>query len=194
MFWNENTIRPRRTFRAEPYVAEQNYQRDYRKDFEENTKNVNSEGRSITKNKLEDYSITFGSTAFCKNVEKAKMKTQKEPKLKHVIHHVENYCGNSSLHGLQYVGDTKLSYGERIFWLVSFLFAVAFATYFILDIYNKYDNNPVIISFNPTTVSLDSIPFPAVTICNLNQAVDNVARNIIAYGLETFFLLVDPIF
>lgn len=70
----------------------------------------------------------------------------------------------------------------RIFWLLSFFCAMSFAVYFIVNIYEKYDNSPVIISYNPKVVPLLSIPFPAVTICNLNQALKSEAEKILTNG------------
>lgn len=78
------------------------------------------------------------------------------------------------------------------FWLLAFSLAVCFAGYFISNIYHKYTNTPVIISFNPVSTSLLSIPFPAVTICNMNQAIKRKARQILKYGyvrtIAFFFL------
>lgn len=67
---------------------------------------------------------------------------------------------------------------------MAFSCAVCFAGYFIGNIYDKYNNSPVIISFNPTAASLLDIPFPAVTICNLNQAIKKKAQDIAEFGLE----------
>lgn len=37
-----------------------------------------------------------------------------------------------------------------------------------LEIWQRYYENPVIVTFNPTEQDVDSVPFPAVTICNTN--------------------------
>ncbi|XP_074032749.1 pickpocket protein 28 [Leptinotarsa decemlineata] len=101
---------------------------------------------------------------------------------KHFLHHLEQYCDKTTLHGLRYVGDASLSVGERIFWLVSFCFAIGFAAYYITNIYHKWNSSPVIISFNPFDADLTSIPFPAVTICNMNQAKKSEVLKIKAEG------------
>lgn len=38
----------------------------------------------------------------------------------------------------------------------------------ISAIWQRYYQNPVIVTFNPTEQEMDAIPFPAVTICNMN--------------------------
>lgn len=41
----------------------------------------------------------------------------KKVKVHKFIRHIENYCENTSLHGLRYMGDIKLSYGERFAYI-----------------------------------------------------------------------------
>ncbi|XP_015179465.1 PREDICTED: pickpocket protein 28-like [Polistes dominula] len=91
---------------------------------------------------------------------------------------VKQYCLNSTLHGLRYVGDSKLSIVERIFWIISFTAAVLTATYYIWSLYAKWVTSPIIISISPETVSLDDFPFPAVTICNMNNVKKSEAIRI----------------
>lgn len=41
--------------------------------------------------------------------------------------------------------------------------------YFISNIYQKWTASPIIIAQNAYATSISEFPFPAVTICNLNQ-------------------------
>ncbi|XP_023289764.1 pickpocket protein 28 [Orussus abietinus] len=91
---------------------------------------------------------------------------------------MQQYCFNSTLHGLKYVGDSTLSICERIFWILSFASAVATAAYYIWISYNKWSLNPIIISLSPEPVSLTEIPFPSVTICNMNNVKKSEATRI----------------
>lgn len=65
---------------------------------------------------------------------------------------------------------------------------VLFAAYFISNIYEKWDASPVIIGFNPVSTPIMDIPFPAVTICNMNQARQSVVKTIRSGGYEQSFL------
>ncbi|KAG5869552.1 hypothetical protein JTB14_002297 [Gonioctena quinquepunctata] len=65
---------------------------------------------------------------------------------------------------------------------MSFSVAIGFATYYISNIYHKWNSSPVIISFSPFDADLTSIPFPAVTICNMNQAKKSEAIKIKSEG------------
>lgn len=52
---------------------------------------------------------------------------------------------------------------------MAFLAGCSAAVYFISDIWKRYNESPVIVSFEPIETNIDSIPFPAVTICNMNK-------------------------
>ncbi|KAF5296272.1 hypothetical protein FQR65_LT10267 [Abscondita terminalis] len=108
-----------------------------------------------------------------------------------ILGHIEDYFSNSTLHGLRYIGDTTISFGERIFWLVAFITAIFCAAYFITSIYAKYNLNPVIISLNPRPTPIGALPFPAITICSMNQAKRREADSIVESGTEVEKMLLD---
>ncbi|XP_072396006.1 pickpocket protein 28-like [Diabrotica undecimpunctata] len=110
-----------------------------------------------------------------------------------VLLELEHYCDKTTLHGLRYVGDTSLTVCERVFWLLSFSVAIAFAAYYITNIYQKWNSSPVIISFSPFDAQLKSIPFPSVTICNMNQAKKTEVNKIKADGNPLDMKLLDDI-
>ncbi|XP_055390287.1 pickpocket protein 28-like [Condylostylus longicornis] len=55
---------------------------------------------------------------------------------------------------------------------------LCFSGYFINNAYLKWTQHPVIITTAPKPVLFSSIPFPAITICNLNRAKKSVALKI----------------
>lgn len=59
---------------------------------------------------------------------------------------------------------------------------MGFAVYYISNIYTKWKSSPVIISFSPFDADLSSVPFPAITICNMNQAKRSEAERILKEG------------
>jgi acid-sensing ion channel, other len=95
-----------------------------------------------------------------------------------VCENLQQYCLNSSLHGLRYIGTTTLSAFERIFFGMSFMLVIVLAAYFISNIWQKWNESPVIVSGNPITTNIKDIPFPAVTICNMNQVKRNFAESL----------------
>lgn len=50
-----------------------------------------------------------------------------------------------------------------------FVVVAALAIFFIREIYHKWIDHPMIISVSPTPTLITNIPFPAITVCNLNR-------------------------
>lgn len=93
-------------------------------------------------------------------------------------HYIQDYLINTSMHGLKYIGDATLNYSERIYFFVAFSIVTVLSAYFISNLWNKWSENPIIIGLNSASTPLNEIPFPAVTICNMNQARRNIADTI----------------
>lgn len=49
--------------------------------------------------------------------------------------------------------------------------------YFISNLYAKWSASPIIIALSAVATSVNDIPFPAVTICNMNQARQSVVKD-----------------
>lgn len=56
--------------------------------------------------------------------------------------------------------------------------------YFITNVYMKWVNTPIIISLDSQLSQSKDFPFPAVTICNMNQARESFARQIAVNSVE----------
>ncbi|XP_063709864.1 pickpocket protein 28 [Culicoides brevitarsis] len=84
------------------------------------------------------------------------------------------YCNNSTVHGMQYLGERRRSIVERIFWIVVFFVSIYFCGILIWNIYVKWDTSPVIVSFSEKSTPVWQIPFPAVTICPETKAKQTV--------------------
>ena len=76
----------------------------------------------------------------------------------------------------------------RSFWLVAFGCSLVCAGFFILNVYAKWRMTPMIVSINPENMPLDQLPFPAITICNVNQAKKSVAERYKKYGYICFLI------
>lgn len=53
----------------------------------------------------------------------------------------------------------------RIWWTIVFIVSISFCCLQIVHIYNKWLDNPVIITFDQKFKSIGELPFPAITIC-----------------------------
>ncbi|CAL8093922.1 unnamed protein product [Orchesella dallaii] len=89
------------------------------------------------------------------------------------------FCQDTSLHGLKYIGQPQRHLSERIFWFLAFVAGLSIATWLISEMWTKYKQNPVIVSFQPFETNVDQVPFPAITICNMNKVMKTKADDFI---------------
>ncbi|XP_061401142.1 pickpocket protein 28-like [Musca vetustissima] len=88
----------------------------------------------------------------------------------------KEFCRQTTLHGMKYIVDPNLKPSERCFFGVSVVTVIFAAVYLIVHVYQKWANTPVIVGINPQSTAITDEPFPAVTICNLNQALNHTAE------------------
>lgn len=62
--------------------------------------------------------------------------------------------------------------------MLSFILVVSLSVYFISNIYEKWSSTPIIVGLSAVSTSINDIPFPAVTICNMNQARQSVVADL----------------
>uniref|UniRef100_A0A182VZA7 Pickpocket n=1 Tax=Anopheles minimus TaxID=112268 RepID=A0A182VZA7_9DIPT len=97
---------------------------------------------------------------------------------------LREYCLNTTIHGLKYIGTVSLTLCERAYFFLTFLVVTACSVYFISKVYIKWQSSPIIIGLNPIATHIKNIPFPAVTICNMNQVRKEAAERIEEHTLE----------
>ncbi|KAH8269646.1 hypothetical protein KR018_011377 [Drosophila ironensis] len=93
------------------------------------------------------------------------------------VRSLREFLNQTGLHGLKFVGDSNLSSWERSFFLGSFVAAFIITCNLISNIYVKWDSTPVIIGISPHATSILKMPFPAITICNMNQVQKSLVAN-----------------
>ncbi|CAG4951881.1 unnamed protein product [Colias eurytheme] len=76
-----------------------------------------------------------------------------------------DYTASSNLHGLRYIGEKQRTIVEKIFWLFMFSSSFILCSVLIHQIWIKWNERPVIVSFAETYTPVWQIPYPAVTIC-----------------------------
>ncbi|XP_017026962.1 pickpocket protein 28 [Drosophila kikkawai] len=90
---------------------------------------------------------------------------------------LRQFLSETGLHGLKFVGDPNLSNWERSFFFGSFVTALVITIHLISNIYVKWGSTPVIIGISPHATSILKVPFPAITICNMNQVQKSRVSN-----------------
>lgn len=85
-----------------------------------------------------------------------------------------DFSSNSTVHGVKYLGEKRLHWIERIFWIVVFLLSVSGCFLMINKIYIKWKLTPVIVSLAERSTPVWEIPYPAITICPETKAKKNI--------------------
>ncbi|KAL5291213.1 hypothetical protein ACFFRR_010554 [Megaselia abdita] len=81
------------------------------------------------------------------------------------------YCDNTTIHGVKYLVEQKRPIIERVFWILVFTASIYSCITLTINIWIKWKNNPVIVSFDDKSTPVWQIPFPAVTICSETKAL-----------------------
>lgn len=79
------------------------------------------------------------------------------------------FCTNTCTHGFHYFIEKSFSFYEKIWWFISiFLCSTTAATLLWYSLYLSSDT-PTVTVVESTHSPTYRIPFPAVTICNINK-------------------------
>uniref|UniRef100_A0A182WIC2 Uncharacterized protein n=1 Tax=Anopheles minimus TaxID=112268 RepID=A0A182WIC2_9DIPT len=98
---------------------------------------------------------------------------------------VKCFCENTSLHGLRYVygGDrtdpSRNSGMLRMVWLLACMVCIGFTMIMGMIAWMRFRTTPTITTIETMTYPIWNIPFPAVTVCNINKIDNRRARVII---------------
>lgn len=80
-----------------------------------------------------------------------------------------NFCSNTSVHGVKFIGQTSLHWTERLFWCILVLCAILSIASVSLELSDKFSNSPLSTVVESTIYPVSEIAYPAVTICNRNR-------------------------
>ncbi|KAL9703315.1 hypothetical protein quinque_006833 [Culex quinquefasciatus] len=78
---------------------------------------------------------------------------------------VVEYCSESSVHGVHYFRGSERTWYEKLVWILVFALSVGSCFWLIHEVYHKWSDTPVIVSFAEKSTPVWQIPFPAITIC-----------------------------
>ncbi|XP_070071467.1 pickpocket protein 28 isoform X2 [Drosophila takahashii] len=94
----------------------------------------------------------------------------------------KRFLRNTSMEVLKYViSDNSLPW--KFYFIIIFALVVFVAVNLAVGIYNKWDSTPVIIGISSTMTPIDKIPFPAITVCNMNQAKKSKVEHLVPGSL-----------
>ncbi|KAK4020504.1 pickpocket protein 28 isoform X2 [Daphnia magna] len=103
-------------------------------------------------------------------------KVRAQRKHKRILQH---FCESSSIHGLKHVYEDGSLMFERVVWILVFLSGVCFSSYFCWQVWQKWEQSPILTSVETQLYPLKNVPFPAVTICNVNKVSESKLYEVI---------------
>ena len=74
-----------------------------------------------------------------------------------------DFTSNSTVHGVRYLGERRRHWSERVFWIIVFLISITLCSFVIVNMFDKWQQNPIISTIKETAPF--DIPHPAITIC-----------------------------
>ena len=91
---------------------------------------------------------------------------------------IKDYASQSSIHGISYIFDQKISTWERALWLIVVIAFLILATHLTLDTWTQWQEEQVVTTLKNTAKPVAEVPFPAVTICGTGNHMSNVEKKI----------------
>jgi len=84
---------------------------------------------------------------------------------------MDDYSKETTIHGVKYFSERERHWSEKLFWLAIFVVSIVCCVKNVMQIYEKRQTRPVMISFAKSLSPTFEIPFPAVTICPETKAM-----------------------
>lgn len=84
------------------------------------------------------------------------------------------YFSMTSLHGLKYLMESGRPKYEKVFWLAALGAWWFVAVVMIYLVFHHWAASPVLVSFESEPLPITEIPFPAISICNMNKVYKSV--------------------
>ena len=81
---------------------------------------------------------------------------------------VNEYCENTTIHGIKYVNDVKKKKFERFLWTLIIFVSICGCGYLVYNMWIKGDPSPIEVN------NIWEIPFPSVTICPYTKSRKDV--------------------
>ena len=77
----------------------------------------------------------------------------------------KEYCDISGIHGVQFFAP-KWPMFERVLWSVILFISIFLSGLMLQQMFDNWKENPVLITIETTSLPIQFLPFPSVTVCS----------------------------
>ncbi|XP_068903807.1 sodium channel protein Nach-like isoform X2 [Tenebrio molitor] len=98
---------------------------------------------------------------------------------------VKNFLKSSTLHSLKYLQEDNQKYLHIGIWLAINAIFMAMTVLLIMAMWDRLTENPTVTSLENTNYPVTEVPFPAVSICNINKISKRKAEIVANFISET---------
>ncbi|KAL7036626.1 hypothetical protein ACKWTF_008880 [Chironomus riparius] len=78
---------------------------------------------------------------------------------------IQNFCGDTNIHGFMYIGQVSSHRIERIFWAISIFVSFTLTGILIYKFIIESQANPIVIFTDQNAISVQDINFPSLSFC-----------------------------
>ncbi|XP_034256210.1 sodium channel protein Nach-like isoform X2 [Thrips palmi] len=92
---------------------------------------------------------------------------------------INEFSENTSIHGVHYITEHGRRWIERLVWIVTELVCIVGAVFMLLYLLYKFQDNPTMTRVESSFHQLADLPFPAITLCNVNRIFRSKAQRFV---------------
>ncbi|KAJ1522559.1 hypothetical protein ONE63_001745 [Megalurothrips usitatus] len=89
------------------------------------------------------------------------------------------FSENTSIHGVRYITENGRRWIERFLWIATEVVCVGCAVYMLMYFLTKFNTNPTMTRVESYFHDVANVPFPAITLCNVNRIFRSKAQHLV---------------
>jgi hypothetical protein len=87
-----------------------------------------------------------------------------------------DFLNKTNMHGFKFIREPHPA--QKLFWALACIAAIGFGVYLIAKLVVRWQNEPIMVSLDTSSTPIWDVPFPAITICNMNHVKKSQAEDI----------------
>lgn len=94
---------------------------------------------------------------------------------------LKGFCKNTSINAYKYMFNEKSSFYERLLWIFINVGCMIVTIFCVLQLWQVFMASPTATTLTNTNYPVEKVPFPGVSICNINKISKSRAEYLANY-------------